>query len=58
MQGNINQRNKNGNRNGKWVVYHDNGELYHIKNYIDGVRVGYKQFHWRTGKITYHYYAR
>ena len=58
MQYKVNQKNEHKNRNGKWMVYHDNGELYYIKNYIDGVRVGYKEFHWHTGKISYEYYAR
>jgi antitoxin component YwqK of YwqJK toxin-antitoxin module len=51
-------RNDKGHPNGKWVVYHNNGQLHFIKNYIDGVRYGYFEYHRRTGKITYHYYAR
>lgn len=49
--------NEQGICHGKWVVYHDNGKLYYICNYIDGVWYGYFEHH-RFGRITKEYAAR
>jgi hypothetical protein len=57
MQDNINQRNKNKNRNGKWVVYQDNGQIFYIAFYVDGERFGYFEYNYNN-KIRKLYYAR
>jgi antitoxin component YwqK of YwqJK toxin-antitoxin module len=46
-----NQRNKKGNEEGCWEMYHYNGVLYNKGNYINGVEVGLWLFYYGTGKL-------
>lgn len=46
-----NKLNSEGNREGLWVVYWRNGNLWHKGSYLNGKEVGFNVRYWASGKL-------
>ena len=49
----INQRDENGNRNGHWEWYYENGQLLYKCEYRHGKVYGLWEDYWSNGQISY-----
>lgn len=42
-----------GNRHGEWKYYYQNGNLWSLGNYLNGIKTGKKEVYWPTGQLRY-----
>ena len=42
---------KNGKKDGSWIMYYDNGQLWEKENYKNGKRNGYTIRYWNNGQL-------
>jgi antitoxin component YwqK of YwqJK toxin-antitoxin module len=46
-----NKYNTEGNREGYWEYYHNNGTIWFKGNFINGIRIGYWEEYFNNGKM-------